>query len=341
MKTTHISITWSSLFRILAILLLAVIAYFIRDVFVLLFIAIIVSSALHAPVKYFEERRVPRILSVFVIFLIAAALLALVLYAVIPVLLIQLKYLLANIDSIHIPLLDSFNISNSTSQASSRLNEWLSNFFYNGSNVLSFFMSFVGNMLFVFVTVVLSFYLSVSRGGVERFIRAIMPLEKEAYAIDLYKRARRKIGRWFTSQIIVSFFVGSLTFISLLLLGTEYALLLGILAAFLEIVPYVGPIAIGVISFVLILPQSPTLAFLAVLIFFLIQQLENHVLVPLIVGRATGIDPVMVVVAILAGGQLAGFVGAIIAVPVAIVFQELLDDWGIRKTARLKSRLQV
>jgi predicted PurR-regulated permease PerM len=331
-KKTIFDITWASLFRILAVLLLAVTVYYVREVFVILFVAIIISSALYRPVKYLEERRVPRVLSVLMIFLIAFAIIALILYAVVPVLIIQLKYFLAHINDLRIPFLDSFGASNTAVQLNERLNEWLNNLFYGGSDVLGFLMSFAGNALLAFVTVVLSFYLSISKGGIKRFIRAVMPTEKEAYAIDLYERTRRKIGRWFTSQIIVSFFVGSLTFISLLILGTEYALLLGILAAVLEIVPYVGPIAIGIISFVVILPQSASLAFLAVIIFFLIQQLENHVLVPLIIGRAIGVDPVVVVLAILAGGELGGLVGAVIAVPVAIVLQELIDDWGARKT---------
>ncbi len=336
MRVTHFDITWASLFRILVVLVLAVTAYYIREVFVILFIAIIISSALHTPVKYLEGKKIPRILSVLMIFLVALAVVALIVYAVTPVLIIQLKYFLSNLNELKIPLLDSFGASNTASQLNGRLNTWLNNLFYGGSDIVGLLASFAGNVFFVFVTVVLSIYLSISKGGIQRFIRSVMPMEKEDYVIDLYKRTRRKIGRWFTSQIIVSFFVGSLTFISLLILGTDYALLLGILAALLEIVPYVGPIMVGIISFVVILPESATLAFIAVIIFLLIQQLENHVLVPLIIGRAVGIDPVMIVIAILAGGTLAGLTGAIIAVPVAIILQELIDDWSLKKNTKLK-----
>ena len=337
MKINPIDITWSSLFRILAVLILAVTAYYIREVFVILFIAIIISSALHTPVQYLERKKIPRVLSVLMIFLIALAIVSLIVYAVAPVLIIQLKYFLSNINELRIPLLDSFGTSDAVSQLNGQLNQWLNNLFYGGSDIVGFITSFAGNVLFVFVAVVLSFYLSISKCGIQRFIRSVMPIEKEEYAIDLYKRTRRKIGRWFTSQIIISFFVGSLTFISLLILGTDYALLLGILAAVLEIVPYVGPIVVGIVSFVVILPESATLAFIAVIIFFLIQQLENHVLVPLIVGRAIGIDPVMIVIAILAGGELAGLTGALVAIPVAIILQEIIDDWSLKKTQKLKS----
>ena len=218
MKITRFDITWASLFRILVVLLLAVTVYFIRDVFVILFIAIVISSALHSPVKYLEEKKIPRVLSVLMIFLVAVAILALILYAIIPVLLIQTKYFLTNINNIQIPFLDSLGTSNAASQLNGRLNEWLSNLFYSGSDIVGFLTSFAGNVLFVFITIVLSFYLSISKGGIQRFIRTVMPVEKEEYAIDLYKRTRRKMGRWFTSQIIVSFFVGSLTFIGLLIL---------------------------------------------------------------------------------------------------------------------------
>lgn len=335
LKTTRFDISWGSLFKIVAVLLFVAVSYYIRDVFLILFIAVIVSSALYAPVKYLEEKKIPRVLSVLMIFLLTVAVVALVLYAVIPVLIIQLKYFIAHITELQIPFLDSFGVSGAVDQLNQRLNLWLNNLFYGGSDVVGLLSTILGNVFFVFVTVVLSFYLSISKDGIQRFIRSVLPKNKEDYAINLYVRTRRKLGRWFTSQIIISFFVGSLTFVALLFLGTDYALLLGILAACLEIIPYVGPIAIGIISFIIILPQSGTLALLAVFIFFLIQQLENHVLVPLIVGRVVGIDPVVVVIALLAGSKLAGLVGAVVAIPAVIILQEVIDDWGIRKNGKV------
>ncbi len=324
-------ISWGSLWKIVAIGILVAALFYARDVIVITFIAVIVSSALYRPVAYLEKKKIPRILSVLVIFILAAAAVGVILYILVPVVLIQMKYFLSNINSFKIPFLDSLGASNIIASLNTSVSDWVGQLFYGGSNFLNVVGAFLGNIVLAFVTVVLSFYLAISKGAIERFIRSIMPKSKEEYVINLYIRTRHRLGKWFTSQLILSFFVGALTFIGLLIVGTDYALVLGILAAVLEIIPYVGPIAIGVISFIIILPQSASAALLAVIIFFIIQQLENHVLVPLIVGKTVGIDPVLVVIAILAGSSLDGLVGALIAVPVAIVLEEVIDDWSVKK----------
>ncbi len=326
-----IDITWVSLFRIIAVILLAVTLFYISDVLVIVFFAVIISSALHVPVTYLESKNIPRILSVLVIFLLGAAVIGLILYTLVPVVLIQLKYFFGHLSDIQLPFLEDLGLSQLVSDLDQGVSGWINALFSGGSGALSFLSSVAGNFFSVFVTVVLSFYMTVSKGSIERFLRSLTPTKKEHDVIMLFDRMRRKIGRWFTSQIIVSFFVGALTFVGLVILGVEYALVLALLAALFEIIPYVGPIAVGVISFIVILPQSVTLAFIAVLIFFAIQQIENHLLVPLIVGKAVGFDPVLVVIAILAGSQVSGFVGAILAIPAAIIIQELIDGWSFRK----------
>jgi predicted PurR-regulated permease PerM len=70
---------------------------------------------------------------------------------------------------------------------------------------------------------------------------------------------------------------------------------------------------------------------LAVLIFFIIQQLEGHILVPFIMSRAIGTDPLIIVIAMLAGAEIAGIVGVLLAVPVSIIFEEVIDEWSVRK----------
>jgi len=331
METKRFEMSWGSLWRVVAVGLLVVAAVYTRDVFIVAFIAIIISSALHRPVEYLESKRIPRILSVLMIFLITVAIIGLILYAIVPIILIQMKYVMANISDMQISFLDNLGLSQVVSGLDQNINEWIGSFFYGGSNILDIVSSFAGNAILVFVTIILSFYLSISKGSIERFIRELTPLDKETYMINLYKRTQRKLGRWFTSQVILSVIVGALTFAGLLILGTDYALIIGILAALLEVVPYAGPIATGIVAFIMIVPQSPSLAIAAIILFIVIHQLENHILVPLIVGKVVGIDPVVVVLAILAGSQIDGLVGAILAIPVAIVIQEVIDDWSEKR----------
>ena len=327
----QITISWVTLWRVVAMLVLVVTLFLVREVVVLVFIAVVLSSAIYAPVRFLEKKGIPRTLSVMTIFLLSAALIGLVLYALVPVALIQFQFLLNNVDQLKTPLLEVVGASDLIAQLEHSITSTFDTILAGGSAFFSFLSKFLGNVFFVAVALVLSFYLSISKKGVERFLRAILPKSQEQYAINLFVRTRRKLGRWLGGQLILSILVGGLTFIGLAILGVEYALALGVLAAILELVPYVGPIAIGVIAFLVTLPQSLTTALLVVLITFIIQQVENNVLVPIVMSKAVDTDPVVVVIALLAGASLAGLVGMILAVPATIVIQEVIDGWSEKK----------
>ncbi len=139
------------------------------------------------------------------------------------------------------------------------------------------------------------------------------------------------MGLWLQGQIVLMLLIGAMTFFGLWALGVKYALLIAILAGILEILPVVGPLLAGIIAFLMIFPQSWVLAVYSIIIFLVIQQIENHILVPLVMKKVVGVSPVVVIFSLLAGAQIAGFVGAILAVPVAVVFQEIILDWERRK----------
>jgi predicted PurR-regulated permease PerM len=103
------------------------------------------------------------------------------------------------------------------------------------------------------------------------------------------------------------------------------------LAGIFEIVPIAGPIFAGAIAFLIAISDSWVLGIYTILIFILIQQVESHFLVPLVMKKTVGISPIVVVIALLAGSQIAGFTGIVLAVPAAVVFQEVLEDWEKRK----------
>jgi predicted PurR-regulated permease PerM len=331
MDKQALEIKWGSLWRILIMAIFAVALFYTRNVLEMLLVAVILSSALHGPVTYLEKKKIPRVLSVIMIYLIGLGIIALLLYTIVPVTLIQLKYLLSHFNDLKIPILDIFGSSGIVSQVDQGISNLIDALFYGGGNLAGLFSNVLSNMFFIGISLVLAFYLTLSRDGVERFIRSVLPLNKEDYAVNLYIRTRRKLGRWLSGQLVLSFLVGFLTFIGLLILGVDYALVLALIAAVFELIPYVGPIAVGAITFLITLPQSFSTAMLAVLIFFIIQQLEGHVLVPFVMSKAIGTDPLIIVIAMLAGAEIAGIVGVLLAVPVSIIFEEVIDEWSIRK----------
>jgi len=331
MEKVELNISWKTLWQVLLLVVFVIALYYTRNVLGMLLVAIILSSALNGPVTYLEKKKIPRILSVLAIYLVGAAILALLLYAVVPVALIQLKYFLTHLNDLKIPFLDIFGSSVIVSQIDQGITNLINTLFYGSQNFSNFFSTFIKDLFFVGVSLVLSFYLTLSKDGVERFIRSILPSDKEEMAVNLYLRTRRKLSRWLSGQIILSLIIGFLTFLGLVILGIDYALVLSLLAAVLELIPYVGPIAVGTIVFLISLPQSVTVALLAVLVFFIIQQLEGHFLVPVVMSKAIGTDPIVILISMLAGGEIAGVIGVLVAVPVSIVFQEIIEEWNFHK----------
>ncbi|MBI4993727.1 AI-2E family transporter [Candidatus Wolfebacteria bacterium] len=326
-----LTITWGSLWKILLMLIFASALFILKDVIIILCLALVVSSALNAPISFLEKKKFPRILATLLIFISVIVVLALLLYTIVPVAMAELGSLSGKIGKAPLPKLGDVGASKLIKSFEENIGVYTDALFSGSASFFDLVSSVFGGVIFVVMVVILSFYLSLSRDGVEKFLRAVLPLDFEAYVVDLYFRVRRKLGLWLGGQLILSFSVGLVTFLGLLSLGVNYSLILGILAGILEMVPFAGPVFSGVITFLIAISQSAILGISSIVLFVIIQQLESHVLIPLVMRRTVGLHPVVIVISILAGSQLAGFVGVILAVPAAVVIQELLEDWAIRK----------
>jgi len=124
------------------------------------------------------------------------------------------------------------------------------------------------------------------------------------------------------------------TFIGLWLLGVKYSLFLGIMAGVLELIPYVGPILTGGLAVLIGLGDSASLAVYALILFTVLQQLESHVLIPMVMKYTITLNPVVTMTALLIGGTVFGIPGMILSVPIAVMFQEIVEDWAGTKQAR-------
>lgn len=145
------------------------------------------------------------------------------------------------------------------------------------------------------------------------------------------KTVERDFGQWVRGQIILGFVVGIATFIGLLILSQlidpifgRYAVLLSVIAGLLELVPIIGPIISAVPAVLLAATVSPLAIVAALVLYFLVQQIENNFLVPKIQGDAVQLHPAAVVFAIIIGGSLAGLLGAILALPVTAAFRDVV-----------------
>ena len=164
-------------------------------------------------------------------------------------------------------------------------------------------------------------------GGVEKFLKIITPIKNEAYIIDLWKRSQKKIGYWMQGQLLLGIVVGVLVYLGLVILGVQNALILAVLAGVLEIIPLFGPV-IAAIPAILFgyMGGGLTTATLVLGLFIIIQQFENHLIYPLVVKKVIGISPIIVILCLIIGAKLAGFLGILLSVPITSALMEYIGD---------------
>ena len=329
-----ISISWGGLWKVVAMLLLVWVLVMARDIWIALFLAIVVSSALDPAVSWLEKRKLPRILGTLGIYILAIFLIGLLVYAVVPIALSELSIFLSSLGKISKGLDDFVDASSLIQALNQALTKFTNVLLSGSSSLLDIGSRFLGGLTMTVSVFVLSFYLTVGKDGVERFLVTVLPSIYEEKAVDLYYRIRRKIGRWLTGQVILSVAVGILVFLGLWLLGVKYSLLLGIIAGIFELIPYVGPIFSGALAVLVGLTGSLSQGLYTLILFIVVQQLENQLLVPAVTKFTTDLSPVVILVALMVGAQVLGLIGLILAIPAAVLFQQLLEDWSQSKARK-------
>ena len=330
-------ISMMSLVKVALVAAVAAIIYFVKDIVALVFLAVIIASAVEGWVGFFEKRRIPRIAGVFFAYVAFIGLLLLALYAIVPPIVEEIQQLIVVVPDYYDAV--SKQIFHTTRGISPDYARSTQEFFAGferrlsgvGSGAFATIADVFGGIVDFGIVIVISFYLAVQRKGVENFLRLVTPKENEGYVLDLWRRVDVKLGRWLQGQLLLGLIVGFSVFFGLSLIGVPYAMLLGLVAAIFEIVPIVGPLFSALLGIAVAALASSFLAVITVIFYVILQQIENHVLVPLFMKRIIGLNPVIVIVALLAGAQLGGILGMIIAVPLAAIAVEALDDLAKRK----------
>ena len=332
MEVRSYDISWGSLWRILFFIAFVAVLYQGRQILLGLFLAIVISSGLEAIVDRLERIGLPRSVSVILIFLIALIILILIVYSVVPLIIVELNTIFSSADKG--PLGGLGSILNMRSQSlAGTVSQLTEQFFTNNGSPIDFFSNIVGNFGLAVAVIISSFYLSLSRDGVERFIEVVIPPDYEETAMKIYQRSRKLIGSWFRIQLLLSLIMGFTVWAGLTLLGVKYAFLIAVMAGIFELVPFLGPILSGAVGVVSALTASATLAVYTLIFFLIAQQFEANLLVPLLTRRSVGLHPVIVIVALLIGAEIGGLLGIIISVPAAAVFQEVVQEWSTKKRA--------
>ncbi|OGD31382.1 hypothetical protein A3C91_01445 [Candidatus Azambacteria bacterium RIFCSPHIGHO2_02_FULL_52_12] len=337
------SISLGTLFKAALVVLGIWFLFLVKEVLAILFLAIIIASALAPLGEFFDRFYLPRAVSVLGVYLVLIGVVVGVFYLIIPPLINDLKELALVVPEYYETV--SKQIFKTTRGISpdyaKSAQEFLINF---GDKIKGFTAGIFGAVSGIFggvvafgAILVISFYLAIQKKGVEEFLRLVTPEVNEEYVLNLWRRVEKKLSKWLQGQLLLAFVVGILVFIGLSFIGVPYALLLGFIAAIFEILPIAGPVLSAVVGVSVAILVSPVLALFTVLFYIILQQVENHVLVPILMKRATGLNPVVVIVALLVGAKLGGVLGMLISVPITTIAGELLEDFAKQKSAHKKS----
>jgi len=343
-KEIRVSITTSTVITALCIVVGAYIFWLLRDLVLLVLTAIIISSAIEPGVIFFVHRRIPRFISALMVYVLVFGSLFVLLYFFFPPIIadaadflsVAPKYLdTLNVSTPFQSIANSADFLGSQSGLQSLIQSLLSlraAFSESSGGVLQLFITFFGGIFSLLLVIVLSFYFALQDTGVDDFLRLVMPVAYENYSVDLWKRAQKKIGLWMQGQILLSVIIGILVYLGLLIIGIPYALLLAVFTAIAEIIPIFGSLIAGAAAVVVGYSSGGiALAIIVLGLFIVMNQFEANLIYPLIVKKVVGVPPVLVIVALIAGYTLAGFLGALLSVPVAAVMLEIISDFDKRK----------
>jgi predicted PurR-regulated permease PerM len=328
-----IEISPKSIFIFILIVLAFVFAYIVRQILLVVFLAMVLASAFDPIVAHMKKNKIPRVLSVILIYICFISFLGMVAYFILPPLIKETEEFFGSFSYYYNKILRLLGSYRSLVPFSSKeILTQIPQYFKNDSGGIVGFLSGVfGGLVHGVTAVVISMYLLIREGGIRKFLKYITPLKYEGYVDNLWTRVKKKMGAWFVGQLFLGLTIGLLVFVGLTILQVKYALVLAALAAIFELVPIVGPIISAIPAVAVGFSQSPILGLMVLALYILAQQTENHIIVPLVMKKAVGLDPVIVIVSLLTGATLGGVIGMIVAIPMATIVVEIFADFIEKK----------
>jgi predicted PurR-regulated permease PerM len=333
-KHTVIEISWLSILKVVSVILGIYLLFYLADIFLILFIVFILASALSPLVDTMKSKlKIPRIMSILLIYIGLLLVVGLTVYAIIPPAIEQLQNLSHSLPSYAQKITSLFSslsespvsTTNSIQSASSTLGNVAGTFVQSAG-------TFFGGLTTIFYILILTLFLLLEEDGIRKFFISLLPISQKSYVIEVSKKIADKMGAWLVGQVSLMGVIGLVTALGLWIIGVPYALTLGIIAFFLEAVPTVGPIIAAIPAVIIAYMDAPWKAVIVLIFATLVQQLENQFLVPKIMQKALGISPFVTLVALLVGGKLAGIMGVLLAVPTVAALSVLSKEWpNIRK----------
>lgn len=312
-----LEISWVTILRIVFALAGLYFLYLIKDLLVWFLFALIISVLFNLPINFLQKRHLPRTLAALIVYLGIFTLLGILIWQVSPILLFELREFSLRLPKyfeevspylkgLKITALENFQNFSQTMETI---------LFKSSANIFTAIAAFFGSLISAVSIFAIAFFISLEEKGIERTLYLLAPNNWKDKVLEVWKKTQRKIAWWFGIRVLGVLFVGIATTITCYVLNVKYAVFFGILAGISDFIVTFGPLFSGALIAVIIALHSIAKALIFVLAFTLIQQIEGHILLPILTKRFLRLPPALVLIAILIGGKLWGVLGAILAIP--------------------------
>lgn len=296
------------LFTIITLLILWFI-YQVLDILIFIFVAFILMSAFKPIVDFFESKGLPRIAGALTIYLLFLSVLVLLVTIFLPPVVSQSAHFVDTLPVFLRTALPFVNIDTQTITAQIGI---------IGQNVFKVTIDIFSNIISIVMIIVVSFYLLLERKHVSIYLKDLFgPAIGEKFLTGMEKIEER-LGAWVRGQVMLGLIIGVLTFMVLIALGLPYPLTLAIFAGLLEVIPIIGPIISMIPAILIAVTISPLMAGITLASYLVIQQLEAHIVVPVMMKKVAGLPPIVTIIALMMGAKLGGIVGALLAIPLLL-----------------------
>ncbi len=328
-----ITIETGTILKVVCVLLALGFLYLIRDILLLVFIALFLTALMHPAARALVRFRIPKGVTVISLYILLFGLAILAVGLLFPPLIDQSSNLFGSVGkslevvSGSVQSLKEFSVKYGLSEnVQAGVQSLQGQITKAASGLFSTLTDFFGGIVGLIVVLVMAYYMVVQEEDARKIFYNFVPEHYQEISAAIIKRVEEKISRWLIGQLSLCLIIGVMYFVGLSVIGIDSALVLALFGGFTEFIPYLGPILGAIPVFLLALSSSPVKAALALSVVIVIQQLEGHIIVPKVMQKAVGINPLVSIVALLVGAKLFGLVGILLAIPTATAASVILTE---------------
>ncbi len=325
-----LDISWKTIAKVFVAIFIFYLIYLARDIALWFFFGLSISIILEPAINFLRKLWIPKMLAIIIVFSSILIILGALVYLTAPIFIVELKefssYLPDYFGKIS-PILQQLGIdfSNNFNELVATLIGGLEQ---SSRGIFNAVIAFFGGLSSAIVILSIAFFLSIEDRGPEKFLAFISPQKYQGRIVSFFEKAQIKVAGWFGARIIACAFVGIASFIVFYIFGVEYAFLLALLAGVLNFIPYIGPlITFALLAILVAVSSGSWLTVLYVLLaFWVVQIIENTLLTPLLMKKMIDLPPVLVLISLLLGAKIFGFLGTIFIVPIAGIIYEFIKE---------------